>query len=490
VDFDAVVIGAGISGLVDAILLAETGRRVAVLEQHLVPGGFLQQFARKGTVFDIGFHYMGSTLPGRPIRRFLEHLKVWDRIRLIPFPEDAAIEVVSGEKRFGYPPRFDRFIEKARATWPHQTAGLDRFASEVRSLCSLFKWFDLRKGVPYQHPWDLRLPACSLEEYLAPLVTDSWLRQVLSIQSFNLGLHAREVPWVKYALAFRSNFDLTSRVEGGGGALVSVLLERGKELGVTYRFRSEAVSFRCARRRVEACVTSQGEEYEAEVFVAACHPKAILRRFRDEDIPAMFKERVYAMDDSRGALQVFLRLKEPVRSIGASALMLQDEAEARGEPPIPMMLVTNPCSMEMVDRGGPRLEAMTFIDRATFSRWADRPVMKRGSEYERVKMDLARRMIGAIARIAPELPSLIEDVYASTPLTAEWYTRNEEGGVFGISHHVGQQGAARPQTRIHMKNLLFTGHSITMPGICGVFINSFNTCELIRNDDLFGAVAS
>ena len=38
---DVVVIGAGMSGLVSAILLAETGRKVVVLEQHLVPGGIL-----------------------------------------------------------------------------------------------------------------------------------------------------------------------------------------------------------------------------------------------------------------------------------------------------------------------------------------------------------------------------------------------------------------------------------------------------------------
>ncbi len=65
---DAIVVGAGLSGLVDAILLAETGRRVLVLEQHTIPGGYLQQFTRRGTVFDVGFHYLGSTDAGRPLR--------------------------------------------------------------------------------------------------------------------------------------------------------------------------------------------------------------------------------------------------------------------------------------------------------------------------------------------------------------------------------------------------------------------------------------
>mgnify|MGYP004126499065 CR=1 FL=1 len=39
-----------------------------------------------------------------------------------------------------------------------------------------------------------------------------------------------------------------------------------------------------------------------------------------------------------------------------------------------------------------------------------------------------------------------------------WYTHNEHGGVFGISHDVGQQGMNRPMIRMRLKNLFFTGH--------------------------------
>jgi hypothetical protein len=69
--------------------------------------------------------------------------------------------------------------------------------------------------------------------------------------------------------------------------------------------------------------------------------------------------------------------------------------------------------------------------------------------------------------------------------------RTEKGGVFGISHDVGQQGTNRPMVRMRLKNLFFTGHSITMPGICGTFINAFDSCEAIRDDDaLFDQAAT
>jgi len=487
---DVVVIGAGLSGLVDAILLAETGRKVVVLEQHTIPGGYLQQFHRKGTAFDVGFHYMGSTLPGRPMHQMLAHLGILDRLTLLPFAEESAIDVVHGGRRFGYPARFDRFVEKARATWPHEGAAIDRIVADIDGVCGDFKWFALKKGRDYQHPRDLPFAPISFDEYITPIVSDPWLREVLSFQTFNLGLHAHEIPWVKHTLAFRSNFDLTSRISGGGGALVDALVARGKELGVEHRLRSEVVSFACEGREVRSVETARGDRISADLFIGACHPKPLLRCIKDEDLNPIFKERIHEMRDARGALQVFLRLKEPVRSLGAPCVMIHDDEEAQGDPPLSVVLVSDPCALEGA-AGGARLEAMTYMDHAPFAAWSDRPVFKRGPGYDRLKGDLAQRVIRMIAKVAPELPELILDVYAATPLSDQWYTRNEHGAVFGVSHDVGQQGMNRPQPRMRLKNLFFTGHSITMPGICGVFINAFDTCDMLRGDGtLFELVAT
>jgi len=492
--FDCVIIGAGLSGLVDAILIAETGRSVCVLEQHSIPGGYLQQFKRKKTVFDVGFHYVGSTRPGRPIHQMLQHLQVWDRIRLVPFPKDAAIEVRSGDRSFAYPTCWQRFREKACATWPHERDAIDRLVTEIDEIAARYKWFDLRRDREYRPPLELKMSTASCAERVTELVEDPWLREVLFVQSFNLGLFAHEAPWVKHALAFRSNFDETSRIDGGGGALVQALVERGRELGVDYRFRNGLASVACADRRVQSVTTEKGETLCADLFLAACHPKTMLRLVPDNGIRPMFKERIYNMRDSRGALQVFVRLKAPLHSLDATCLMLSDPREAPGAPPIDTVLVTYPTAAEeaeKADRGGHRLEAMTYMDQAPFAAWRDLPVMRRGPEYEALKGALARRILAMIARIAPELPDAVEDVYVATPLSDEWYTRNEHGGVFGISHDVGQQGFDRPIPRMRLRNLWFSGHSIMMPGICGTIINAFDTCDVARGDGkLFPEVAS
>jgi phytoene dehydrogenase-like protein len=196
------------------------------------------------------------------------------------------------------------------------------------------------------------------------------------------------------------------------------------------------------------------------------------------------------MKDSRGAFQVFLRLRGPLRSLGATCVMVHDEEEERGDPPLHTLLVTYPSAIEG-HGNGQRLEAMTYTYDDPFLRWRDRPVLRRGEEYEALKAGMARRVIGMIAKVAPEVPDLIEDVYSATPLSAEWYTLNEHGSVFGISHDLSQQGLDRPMARMRLRNLFFTGHSMTMPGICGVFINAFDTCDAIRADaTLFDSVST
>src|SRR5216110_2269734 len=68
--YDAIVIGAGIGGLVCANLLARDGLRVLLVEQHYMAGGYCSTFRRKGYTFDAATHFyplLGNpaTLTGR-----------------------------------------------------------------------------------------------------------------------------------------------------------------------------------------------------------------------------------------------------------------------------------------------------------------------------------------------------------------------------------------------------------------------------------------
>ena len=53
-NYDAVIIGAGISGLTAGALLSKKGKKVLILESQPKIGGYLCGFKRKGYYFDVG----------------------------------------------------------------------------------------------------------------------------------------------------------------------------------------------------------------------------------------------------------------------------------------------------------------------------------------------------------------------------------------------------------------------------------------------------
>ena len=79
---DAVVIGAGLGGLAAGVTLAGHGRKVVVLEQQTVPGGYAQCFQRGPYRFDISLHALNGLAPGGGMDRLYRELGIWDRLRL------------------------------------------------------------------------------------------------------------------------------------------------------------------------------------------------------------------------------------------------------------------------------------------------------------------------------------------------------------------------------------------------------------------------
>ena len=128
--YDAVVVGAGIGGLVAANLLVRQGLSVLLVEQHYMAGGFCSSFRRGGFTFDAATHFyplLGNpaTLTGGLLADLGAECR-WvrmDPVDTFHFPDGS---------RFAVPGDLDAYLAAVKARFPHQAVGLDAFFAEVR----------------------------------------------------------------------------------------------------------------------------------------------------------------------------------------------------------------------------------------------------------------------------------------------------------------------------------------------------------------------
>ncbi|MCP9773262.1 carotene isomerase [Synechococcus sp. Tobar12-5m-g] len=126
-DWDAVVIGSGIGGLVTATQLAAKGAKVLVLERYLIPGGSGGSFRREGYTFDVGasmifgFGEKGHTnLLTRALASVGEHQDT------IPDPAQLQYHLPGG-LNLAVDRNYDIFLAELTALFPHEAKGIRAF---------------------------------------------------------------------------------------------------------------------------------------------------------------------------------------------------------------------------------------------------------------------------------------------------------------------------------------------------------------------------
>ena len=132
-NIDAIVIGSGIGGLSVAALLAKTGKKVLVLEQHDQAGGCCITHVDKGFEFGVAIQFVGEMAEGMMPRLLIDELSdcgiEWAQL------EEVYDTVVIGigdnsakPKRFPIPSGRDKLVDIL----------LERFPSEERAIRKTF----------------------------------------------------------------------------------------------------------------------------------------------------------------------------------------------------------------------------------------------------------------------------------------------------------------------------------------------------------------
>lgn len=217
--YDAVIIGAGMSGLAAGIRLAQYDQRVCILERHHVIGGLNSFYRQKGRNFDVGLHAMTNYAPkgtrSGPLSRLLRHLRLsWDDLGLT---QQLGSSIAFPGITLDFSNKFALLESQIAEKFPKQ---IDGFRKMVASL------------VGYDQ-LGLGISGGSAKEFVRSHLTDPLLIEMLFCPLFFYG-GAREsdMEFGQFCVMFRSIFlEGFARPYEGVRSLLTKLLRKFRTLG-------------------------------------------------------------------------------------------------------------------------------------------------------------------------------------------------------------------------------------------------------------------
>jgi all-trans-retinol 13,14-reductase len=145
--FDTIVIGSGSGGCACANLLAQSGQRVLILEQHTKTGGCTHSFRDRGCEWDTGLHYTSAGMgrstcrPGAIMHFMTQGLQKWtplqDPYDEVIFPPDDFVKLgVPNESSYRFVSGADETIQSVLASIDPEHRELEKRARLYMDLCT------------------------------------------------------------------------------------------------------------------------------------------------------------------------------------------------------------------------------------------------------------------------------------------------------------------------------------------------------------------
>lgn len=256
--YDAIVIGAGMSGLAAGIRLAQFGKRVVVLERHSLWGGLNSFYKRGGRRYDTGLHALTNFVPkgtkSTPLPRLLRQLRIgYDDLKL---GEQTYSRVCLDDLVLRFANQFALLAEDVAAVFPAEIDGFARLVAEVRA-------FDA---------FDATAPVQSARAQLKQFLNDPLLVEALMVPICWYG-SAREddVDWDQFVILFRSLFlEGFARPEGGIKPFLDLLLARYRECGGELRMKCGVARIELDHRGAARGVRlDDGSELESDCILSS-----------------------------------------------------------------------------------------------------------------------------------------------------------------------------------------------------------------------------
>lgn len=480
--YDALVIGSGVSGLTNALLLARSGQRVAVVERAAQIAPLLRGFQRWGVQFDTGFHYAGALQNGEGLHRFFTLLGLDKHLTIEPMQASGFDRLIanSGNLDYSFPVGPEEIVRTLSAEFPAEQVAIERFIRDTLQVCDHLPYINPQTPVDQLSAFD-RAHDVSLLEYLAGLTSNALLIKVLSLHCLLHGIAPEQVPFRFHASVIGPYFRSASTILGGGLSLAQAfetcLNEAGVELICDAQVEKIILS---SNDKAEGVELADGTMIHSRTVISTLHPRQTLNCLPDQVFRPIYRKRLTGLKESQSACILFARCRQPLNCLNGQNLYLltEDSLPVHGESSDcageKLLYVTQANAAAGSNKNG--FMVIAPMAASLFSAWNKSQLGQRPEAYHAYKEQLTVAMIAQLEQWQPELTQHIDRYELATPLTLRDYMHSPDGALYGVQHQVDQY-PLQAVTRIN--HLYLSGQALVAPGLMGAMISAFNTCGTI-----------
>jgi carotene isomerase len=469
--YDVVVVGAGIGGLVAAAMLARYGKRVLVCESHAIAGGAVHSFTRQGFEFDSGASfYCGLADPNsvNPLRQVLQVLGesiaaiAYDPFGHYHFP-DATLPVYGDAERYraaiaAITPEGARQLEQLEQRFLKLYAGLREIPTlalraDFKLVPVLFHyWPALVKLLP-----QLGVIQDSVGALMDQTVSDPWVRRLIDLECFllsGLKAHGTIAPEVAFMFGERSQSAVDYPI-GGGKAIVDALVRGLEKFGGKLRLNAHVDRIVVESNRVQGIELRNGGRIAAPIVISnATLWNTYTHLLNPDDLPSFYRQTALATP----AVESFMHLHLGIRADGLEDLtghhvVVHNRDRDITEPGNTCMIsIPSVWDAQLAPSGHHTVHAYTL---ESYDGWV------RDQDYEAKKRERSQSLFKALERVIPDIRDRVVLELIGTPLTHARYLRRYQG-TYGPAIAAGQ--GIFPSCHTPIKGLYRVGDSTT-PGI-------------------------
>ena len=470
------VIGAGLSGLSAAALLARRGLSVTVVEQQDRPGGAASAFRRGEITYDSG----AAMLFGFGDRGFNPHNWLMTELEqpIEMYRHSSMYRLFYGEEPVTFFSDLKAFIQQLRRIFPQAGQEIEAFYAHISELyektiapVTVFEapgdmpLEEMRKNAGSDIVTQLKmikLLFTSADAMMKPYIADPKVRAFFDkLTSTYCYTTVRETPAVLAATMFIDNHVGGAYYPAGSAMSLAARLEKAvEEKGGRFLYRTRAVKLLGNRETINGILTDKGEELKADT-VLFCGSLRSFAKTMDPDrlLPRRWKKRVLKYEMTMPSFVVYGSVDRSILPPDCLPVqMFVDNREALDEADVTLYLP----SLEDPSLA-PEGQSTFLLIGPSLRSWPEPGSPDYGNEaYRQAKKEEAQRMLALVERRIPGFVDAIRDSFEASPSTLWRYLGKDGGSVAGPKQKMGQHLLFRQHSKGPREGLFFAGESTVM----------------------------